>query len=313
MKLLCIVGPTASGKTGLAAAFAKQYNGEVVSADSMQIYREMNIGTAKPDAGEQCGVPHHMLDFLEPSEEYSAAKYAEDARACIADIVSRGKLPVVAGGTGLYIDALLGRVSFEPQPHDDALRESLTEAGTADPESLHRRLAEVDPASAERLPAADVRRVARALEVFLLTGETMTEVNGRAKQRPLYYEPCMIGLCPQEREVLYRRIDMRVDMMMQNGLEEEARALYGRELSSTARQAIGYKELFSWFSGEKSREEAIEDLKRGTRRYAKRQLTWFRRDPGIHWIRYLADVNLSLIMREAAEYAASCGIIQIRQ
>ncbi len=300
--LICIVGPTASGKTGLAVRLALQYGAEIVSADSMQIYRHMDIGTAKPDSAERCGVPHHMLDILEPSEDYSAARYALDAGACVEDIFSRGLLPIVAGGTGLYVDALLGARSFEEEPDTAAIRSRLQEeAAACGSARLHERLAQIDPERAAQLHPNDEKRVIRALEIYEATGETPTQRDRRAAARAPRYRAVKIAPDWPDRAALYARIDRRVDQMLSAGLVREAALVRDLHPGRTASQAIGYKELFRYFDGLCSLEEAREDIARESRRYAKRQLTWLRRDPEIRWI----DAR-----DPDALFAAACGIVE---
>jgi len=310
-KLVCVVGPTASGKTALAVALAKAYGGEIISADSMQLYRGMDIGTAKPDEEERAGIPHHMLDVIDPSEEYSAARYAEEARVCVDGIRARGHLPIVAGGTGLYINALLGRVWFEREDGDPAYRDELRAyAGTHGNDALYQKLAALDPAYAETVHPNNVRRVIRGLEIIRVSGKPVSERLTYAREMPLAYEPVIIGLCPDNRETLYRRIDRRVDAMLAAGLWDEAARLRIRSLSDTAKQAIGYKELFAYFEGACTREEAVGQLKLNTRRYAKRQLTWFRADPQVQWIYYPEDVNFHLILQKSRDILKTYGIIE---
>jgi tRNA dimethylallyltransferase len=283
--VVAVVGPTASGKSRLAVELALQRNGEVVSADSMQIYKGMNVGTAKPTAEEMRGVPHHLMDFAEPSRPFSVADYVELASACIAELHARGKLPVLAGGTGLYIRSLLQNLQFTETVRDDALRAQLRE--TAEREGvapLLEELRRVDPESAERIHPNNVSRVIRAIEIYRTTGIPMTEQMKRSREIPSPYHACVIGLDYCDRAVLYERINRRVDEMMDSGLVEEAREVLSREHSATALQAIGYKELQPYFRGECSLDEAVCRIKQETRRYAKRQLTWFRRDEGTHWI-----------------------------
>jgi len=309
-KLVCIVGPTASGKTALSIALAQELSGEIVSSDSMQIYRKMDIGTAKPDKTEQAGIPHHMLDIIDPSEEYSAARYAEDASAAIADIRSRGHLPIVAGGTGYYVNALLGRITFEPEPDNTEVRARLTkEAETLGEQALYDRLAALDPVYAATVHPNNVKRVIRALEIMELSGGTVSERAERIHAAPLRYEPVFIGICPESRELLVQRIEKRVDLMLKAGLLEEARQLYGENLSLTARQAIGYKELFSYFDGNCTLEEAREAIRIHTRQYSKRQMTWFRQDRDIHWITYPENVNFGLILEKARDILREADII----
>lgn len=282
--LLVVCGPTASGKTGLAVTLAKRFGGEVVSADSMQVYRKLDIGTAKPTTAEMDGVPHHMLDILDPGEAFSVAQYTEQAKAVINGIAARGKLPILAGGTGLYIDSLTRNIQFAEMPALPALREELTvfarEKGNG---YVWELLRECDPELAERLHPNNLGRVIRAIEVYRASGVPQSEWQRRSKVEPPPYRLCMLGLLWQ-REMLYERIDRRVSLMVQQGLLEEARVLYDTGLSKTAGQAIGYKELFAYFAGRKKIDEALEDIRRESRRYAKRQMTWLRRDERIHWL-----------------------------
>lgn len=285
--LVAVVGPTAAGKTRLAVEIALRYGGEVVSCDSMQIYRGMDIGTAKPSESEMRGVPHHLVGFLAPSEPFSVARYVGLARPCIADIAARGKLPVLAGGTGLYYSSLVDNLSFEPQPDDPALREALRrEAEARGNEAMLETLRGIDPETASQLHPNNLKRILRAIEVCRLTGRTMAETRRASREHPSEYALRAVGLTFANRAALYARIDRRVDKMMAAGLLEETRALLqsGLPADATALQAIGYKELAAALRGETTLEEAVETLKRGTRRYAKRQLTWFKRDDRIRWI-----------------------------
>ena len=280
-KLLVIAGPTASGKTALSLLLAKQMNGEIVSADSMQIYRGMDVGTAKATPAEQAEVPHHMLDLLDPGENYSVSRYVEDASAVCDALLSRGKLPVVTGGTGLYIDALLaGRQFAGVSDADEDLREQLSEDyDRLGGEAMLQRLSAVDPDRAAKLAPTDRRRLIRALEVYELTGRTISEHDELTRTLPPAYEALYVVLDYGDRKALYTRIDERVDRMCEEGLFEETRHLLdcGIPDSSTCMQAIGYRQAAMALRGELSREEAVALIKQATRRYAKRQLTWFRR------------------------------------
>lgn len=283
--LLIICGPTAGGKTALAVELAIRLVGEVVSADSMQVYRRLDIGTAKPTGEEMRGVPHHLIGCFEPGEVFSVAKYVAMAKEAVADIGARGKLPILCGGTGLYIDSLTRNVRFPEMPENPALRQSLREQAVKEGNGIvWNRLNECDPELAETLHPNNLGRIIRAIEVYEATGIPMSEWQRRSLKEPSDYELCMLGLSFRDREALYRRINARVDAMLEQGLLEEARALFDEGLAGTAGQAIGYKELFSYFKGESSLETAVETLKRETRRYAKRQLTWLRRDERIHWL-----------------------------
>ncbi len=280
-----VVGPTATGKTRLAVEIALRFSGEVVSADSMQIYRGLAVGTAKPTAAEMRGVPHHMVGCVGPEETFSVADYVSAASACIRGIRGRRRLPVVAGGTGLYIRALLRGIGFAPQGRDETLRAALRRKAEAQgPGALVEELRSFDPDSAERIDPHDVSRLIRAIELYRTTGLTMTEQNRRSRAVPPPYDVCMIGLTCRDRAKLYAAIDRRVDGMMERGLVREAEEVFRLPDRCTAKQAIGYKEFAPYFRGECTLAQAVETVKRESRRYAKRQLTWFRRDEGVHWI-----------------------------
>ena len=284
-KIVCVVGPTASGKTAFAIKLAKERNGEVVSCDSMQIYKYMNIGTAKPDIEEMEGIPHHMLDFVEPSEDFSVADFVKRAREVIDDILSRGKLPVLCGGTGLYVDSIINQIEFGEEKRDDEYRNKLNIlAQTEGVEAVHNILREKDPKAAEEIHPNNLKRVIRALEIIKTTGLSKAEADEKAKGVPVY-DAEIYGM-KMERERLYERINRRVDIMLENGLLEEVQSLMKLNLppECTAMQAIGYKEFVMFFKGECSFEEAVESVKRESRRYAKRQMTWFKRNPNIKWI-----------------------------
>lgn len=283
-RIVFVVGPTACGKTGLAAALARQMNSEVVSADSMQIYKGMHIASAAPDVCDMCGVPHSMIEFLPYGETFTVADYAERARAEIERIRALGKTPVVAGGTGLYINALADNVRFMPVKSDASIRERLNaQYDASGGEEMLKRLRGVDRLSAEKLNPADKRRIVRALEIYETSGITKTEQNARSKSLPPDFTPVMIGLTFLDRQKLYGRINARVDLMLEKGLLDEARLAFENG-GGGALQAIGHKEFFPYFRGEETLDEAVESLKRATRRYAKRQLTWFNRDERIKWI-----------------------------
>ncbi len=303
-RIVVICGPTASGKTALSIALAKAFDGEVVSADSMQIYRRMDIGTAKPTMEERQGVPHHMLDVADPGEQYSVSRYAREAGACVEDILSRGKLPIVCGGTGLYIDGLLRGADFQPNGADNGLRHRLEEEWEAQgAEQMMARLAAVDPESAARLHLSDKRRVLRALEVYLATGETITAHNARTKAIPPRFDAAILGLNTEPRQILYDRIDRRVGVMLEQGLIREAKSLLEDGLlEGTAAQAIGYKELLAHFRGEMSLEQAADLIRQKSRNYAKRQLTWFRRDERVRWITYNSADAAAAVLQESTEY-----------
>lgn len=301
-----VVGPTASGKSRLAVELALRFGGEVISADSMQIYKEMTIGTAKPTAEEMRGVPHHLIGAVPLSRPFSVADYVAAAAETIAQVHARGKLPVLAGGTGLYVRSLLQNVTFTENDRDEALREALRQkAGREGAQALVEELAQFDPESAQRIHPNNVPRVIRAIEIYRTTGMTMTEQLRRSREIPSPYRSCIIGLTFRSRRTLYDRIDRRVDGMMENGLLDEAKEILGRKGAQTALQAIGYKELLPYLEGECTLPEAVEKIKRETRHYAKRQLTWFRRDEEIRWLmadelpfEQLADRAAALLARE---------------
>lgn len=283
--VIVIVGPTASGKTALAVKLAKYFDGEVISADSMQIYKGMNIATAKPTKDEQDGVVHHLIDFLDIDEKYSVARFVEDAKKIAQDIYSGGKIPVIAGGTGLYVDSLIDNIVFEDEPDNAEIRNELVERRNNEGiEKLFEELRQIDPETAESLHLNNEGRIIRALEIYYLTGQTKSERLVLSRSKPSQFLPVYIGLDYKDREKLYSRIDLRVDIMMQNGLLEEAKEYFAVEKTLTSAQAIGYKELSGYFKNEISLDEALDNLKRATRRYAKRQLTWFRKNPRINWI-----------------------------
>lgn len=282
IKLVCVVGPTASGKTSLGIELAKRFDGEIISADSMQIYKGIHIASAAPDTDEMQGIPHHLIEILSPDEACTVADYVRMADECIRDIASRGKMPVIVGGTGLYINSLIDGISFIPEQTDMQLRQELTaEMESVGAEEMLRRLALFDPETAARLHPNDSRRIIRAFEIYRSTGKTQTQANEESRgESP--YDVLMIGLSCLDRQRLYDRIDMRVDVMLDKGLLDEARK--ATEISGGAVQAIGHKELYGYLNGDKSKQEAADNLRRATRRYAKRQLTWFRRDERINWI-----------------------------
>lgn len=286
-KMICIVGPTASGKTALSIALAKEMNAEIISGDSMQIYRGMDIGTAKPTEEEMDGVPHHMLSIASPSENFSVARYVEEASCIADDIISRGKIPIVVGGTGLYIDSLVRGRMFAKNEESGALREELTKIYEKDgADALHKMLSELDPARAAEIHKNNVKRVIRAIEVCKLSGKTITEHDEETKKIPPKYDAAYIGIEFADRSALWERIHLRVDMMMAEGLLDEVKMLLDSGISTdtTAMQAIGYKELCAYFAGDKTLADAVEDIKTATRRYAKRQMTWFKRNGSIKWV-----------------------------
>ncbi|MBE6728685.1 MAG: tRNA (adenosine(37)-N6)-dimethylallyltransferase MiaA [Ruminococcaceae bacterium] len=281
--VVVIVGPTASGKTGLAIEVAKKFDGEIVSADSMQVYKGFPIASAAPTEYEKSIIPHHLVEFLEPSVKFSVADYVKFASKCIYDINRRGKLPVIAGGTGLYINSLIDGIPFGEKQEDEKLRQSIEEEyDLLGGEKMLQKMAEFDSETASRLSSGDKRRIVRAFEIYRSTGITITKQNELSKLKASPYKPTIIGITYEDRQKLYDRINSRVDLMLKNGLINEAKQF--SEDNVTASQAIGHKELMPYLRGEISLEEAVETLKRETRRYAKRQLTWFRRDTRINWI-----------------------------
>ncbi len=298
--LAAIVGPTASGKTSLAVEVCKKIGGEAVSCDSMQIYKGMDIATAKPTADEMGGIPHHLIDFLEPDAVYSVAKYCEDARNAINGIISRGKKPVLVGGTGLYYSSLVDNIDFLPQETDFEYRAKLRQiAEEKGAQVLLDELHSVDPEAAQTLHINNVGRIIRALEIYHTTGKTKTQQNELSRLKPSEFELTAICLDARDRQFLYDRINRRVDIMLKNGLLEEAEESFRSDLGKTACQAIGHKELYPYFKNEKSLDDCIETLKMQTRRYAKRQLTWFRRDERIRFL-YIDDYTSSDELLQAA-------------
>ena len=280
--LICIAGPTASGKTALSIALAKALDGEIVSCDSMQVYRRMDIGTAKPTPEERAGIPHHMLDVAEPTEDFSVSRYCSMADPIVEDILSRGKTAIIVGGTGLYMDSLIRGNAFAPFP-STGVREAL-EARPI--EEVYAELSKIDPEAAARLHLSDKKRIIRAMEVYLETGITITEHNRRTQEIPPKYRPVWFALEDKNRADLYDRIDRRVTQMLHDGLVEEIEALLASGIppKATAMQAIGYKEFVAALQGHITIEEAADQVRQSSRHYAKRQLTWFRRNRDIHWL-----------------------------
>ena len=295
--IICIAGPTASGKTALAVELAKELNGEVISCDSMQIYKRMDIGTAKPTIEEMQSIPHHMIDVAEPDEDFSVSKYCEMAAPIIDDIVARGKTAIIVGGTGLYMDSLIKGNDFAPFPstgHRQRLEEKLVAVGL---DSMIAELAAVDPEAAER-SQRNPRRIIRALEVYYETGETITAHNLKTQAIPPKYNPLWLGLDFEPRALLYERIDKRVGIMLEMGLEKEIRDLLSSGISPncTAMQAIGYKEFVTALDGQCTMEEAADEVRKASRHYAKRQLTWFRRNKNMHWLtRHEGEINTEIL------------------
>ena len=310
-KLPCIVGPTACGKTTLGIYLAKKYNGEIVSMDSMQIYRGMTIGTAAPSIEEMEGIPHHMVGVAGPEENWSVARFAGAAGACVEDILGRGKLPILVGGSGLYMDAVVTGRTFASGSAGGAVRMALQEqlrSGGIQP--LLEELRAVDPDAAARLHPSDEKRILRALEVYRETGKTITQHNRETQALPNRYDPLYIGLAFQDREDMKRRIDQRVDQMLAAGLADEVRALLaaGVPRDATALQAIGYKEMLAAVDGTGSLDEAAEEVKLRSRQYAKRQLTWLRRNPDIQWVYWEKKLDFARALQIATEIFTANGI-----
>ncbi len=319
-KIIAVVGPTASGKSALALELARRLDGEIVSCDSMQIYKYLDIGTAKPTQEEMREIPHHMIDIVDPSvvNSYSCAEFVEAARNCIDDIISRGKLPVLCGGTGLYIDNIIADTEFSETVADTAYRESLFNlANTRGNEYVYNMLMETDPESAKATHPNNIKRVIRALEIYHSSGVTKTEWDKKSRLRKSPYDARIIGLCYNDREALYERINTRVDLMVESGLINEVESLIKSGIlrkDSTAAQAIGYKELLGYILGEASLEEALESVKRESRRYAKRQMTWFSRNKDIHWLypdTFAVNDRFKIIVNNALDYLTSDGFCDI--
>ena len=311
MKLVCVVGPTGCGKTRLGVELAKRLDGEVVSCDSMQIYRGMTIGTAAPTENEMDGVPHHMVGVVGPEENYSVARYAEDAARCVDDIISRGRQPVVVGGTGLYLNALLAGHGFAGGDKDGKCRAELEERWEKQGgEAMYAELLRIDPETAEVLHRNDKKRILRALEIWRETGKTMAQHNAETKQIPPRYDSVRIGLAYEDREEMKRAIDARVDGMVEAGLFEEVQSLLaaGVPRSATAMQAIGYKEALSFFDGRATREEAAAEIKLRSRQSAKRQLTWLRRDRDIYWYYWKKTRDFSSCLAFSTEILTAHGV-----
>lgn len=312
--VIAVVGATASGKTAMAVELAKIFNGEVISADSMQIYKGMDIATAKPSAEEMDGIPHHLIDFLPVTSKYSVAQYIADAAAAAGDIISRSKVPIIAGGTGLYIDSFIDNIVFEDEPDSAQVRQKLKEMKAQNGiEALYDTLKAVDPDAARQIHINNEKRVMRALEVYFLTGETLTARQRRSRAVESPYEAVFIGLDYRLRSKLYDRINRRVDNMIENGLVKEAQSYYNIKDADTASQAIGYKELAGYLEGDLTLEQAAENLKAATRRYAKRQLTWFRRNERINWI-YCDELDsFQSAVNRSADIIEKSGLFKRRE
>ncbi len=301
--IICIAGPTASGKTRLSIGLAQALGAEIVSCDSMQVYRRMDIGTAKPTVEERAGIPHYLLDVAEPSEDFSVSRYCAMAAPIVDDILSRGKTAIIVGGTGLYMDSLVRGNDFAPYPATGRREELEALACAKGIEAVLEMLQKVDPESAARLHPSDQKRIIRAMEVYLETGETITQHNRRTQALPPRYRPLWIGLEDASRANLYRRIDHRVDTMLSDGLIVEIQRLLAEGISpkATAMQAIGYKEFVAALAGHISIAEAAGQVKQASRHYAKRQLTWFRRNPSMHWLRRSDSCGSSEILMQAQQ------------
>lgn len=283
-KIIAVVGPTASGKTRLGVSLAKKFNGEVISADSMQVYKGMDIATAKPTADEMKGIYHHLISFLSAKESFSVASFIKLANSAADDIVKREKLPIVVGGTGLYIDSFLSGLTFLEPARDENIRNTLNEhLEKVGAEALLQELKEIDPQTANTLHVNDTKRIIRALEVFMTTGKTLSQQNELSRLSPSRYNSFYIGINYKDRKLLHKRIDQRVDEMLNMGLMSEAEDYFSKHKSETAKAAIGYKELKPFFDNEKTLDECVSSLKTATRRYAKRQITWFSRNESINW------------------------------
>ncbi|MEE0858410.1 MAG: tRNA (adenosine(37)-N6)-dimethylallyltransferase MiaA [Acutalibacteraceae bacterium] len=307
--LIVVCGPTASGKTGLGIRLAQIFNGEIVSADSMQIYKGMDIATAKPTTEEMQGIVHHLMGFVEPTESYSVAEYVDVAHNVIKNIYNRGKIPILVGGTGLYINSLVNNIEFGKENSDDNIRKELNQRLIDEgADSLLKELESFDPNSAKRLGTSNHRRLIRAIEIYKTTGKTMTQFIEESKLVPTPYKDVRIGLSCENRQNLYDKINKRVDIMVESGLLAEAEQFRKNNYSTTAVKAIGYKELEPYFTGNSTLETALESLKRETRRYAKRQLTWFRRDEKINWI-YTDTISDDEIINQAVEIVNKSEIL----
>ena len=305
IKIAAIVGPTASGKTALSIALAKKYNGEIVSCDSMQVYLGMDVGTAKPDLAERDGVVHHMFDVADPKSTYSCADYVRDAKEKIREIASNGRLPIICGGTGLYLDSLLRGGSFEVTDTLPEYREELMQlAAREGNDRVHQMLREVDPESADSTHPNNLKRVIRALEIYRSSGVKKSVLDKQSREPESEYDALVVGIRFSDRDALYDRINRRVDIMLDMGLEEETRRLLAEgvfDSSGTATQAIGYKELLGYIKGEMTLAEAAEELKTASRRYAKRQMTWFNSHSNVQWIDVEGEYDSEKLLEKACK------------
>lgn len=309
-KLLVIIGPTAVGKTKSSIELAKRFNGEIISGDSMQIYRGMDIGTAKIKKNEMEEIPHHLLDIRNPEEKFSVAEFQQLVRTKISEIAKKGKLPMIVGGTGLYIQSVLYDYQFSDAPADEGFRKELEErVKESGGQILHQELVEIDPESASHIHPNNARRVIRALEIFHCTGKTMSEYQ-KEQQPDLLYDTALIGLT-MERELLYERINLRVEMMLEEGLLDEVKKLYQQNLRDCQSiQAIGYKEIYEYLDGLVTLEQAVDQLKQNSRRYAKRQFTWFKNKMDVKWFDMTDVLDFSKKIEEISHYVE--GKLQIK-
>ena len=309
-RVVAIGGPTATGKTALSVALAKRFGGEIISADSMQIYQGLDVGTAKVTPEEMQGVPHHLVGFLAPEQAFSVADFTTLAGKTITQLTAQGKLPLVVGGTGLYITSLLNGIGFTPEKVDPAIRQELQARLQAEgSQALYAELAAVDPGYAAKVHPNNTPRVIRALELYRATGRKMSAEREAARPAEKPYRSLCLCLTCRDRTLLYQRIDTRCDRMMQSGILEEAKLVYDhRDTYRTAAQAIGYKELLGYLNGEQTLEECAELLKRRSRNYAKRQLTWLKRDDSIHWIYYNSGEELPFVLQETTKYLQNHGV-----
>ncbi len=297
--LTVIVGPTASGKTALSIHLAKIFDAEIVSADSMQVYKGMDIATAKPTEEEMQGIVHHLIDFVDIDHKFSVAEYLSVARKTIDDITLRGKKAIVAGGTGLYVNSLVDNIDFKEEKENNLREKLIKEAEEMGGEFMLRKLSELDPEYAEKLFPNDIGRIIRGIEINLIFGHSMMEHKKLSRENDSPYKPLMLGIAYKDREKLYNRIDKRVDLMLENGLIDEAKQFFGKlDEGQTAVQAIGYKELFPYLNGSISLDEAVANLKKVTRNYAKRQITWFKKDERIKWL-YADELSQEELLSEA--------------
>lgn len=303
-KIVGITGTTCVGKSAVAVELAKILQTEIVSADSMQIYKGMDIATAKPTQEEMQGIPHHLISMLEVTDFFSVADYMKLAQKKISEITERGRLPILVGGTGLYVSSLIDNITFDNALTDGGIRKKLNEQGAEyGGEYMLERLREIDPETADKLPAQNLTRIIRAIEVYEITGIPFSKHKEMSRQEPIY-DACIIGLNYTDRSILYERINKRVDIMLENGLLDECRAVYDKKQLGTVCQAIGYKEFIPYFKGERSKEECIDKIKQYSRNYAKRQLTWFRRDERIMWVEIAKDTAFSTIIADCKKIVA---------